>query len=178
MTLLNLVIMTLRNMNEDIDGQTIEMFKDEIIEFINVGYQELLVQRMKACKTEEIKTVDGRGELSCTPIKIISVFDEKGRAVDFSISEDVIYSSAKKIKIVYNYLPDRLVLDEDVPEFDPSLHFILADYATYRMFIKGSTQRQARGEAFYASFLTGASKLLPQQPSKLINKFGADYGTN
>lgn len=113
-----LILHTLKNLREDTDEETVQLLRQDILDYLNMGYGEVMVHRLE-------------------------------RSDYASLAED-----------------------QDVPDFDGSLHYILADFAAYRMLLSGSKTRQARGEAFYSSYLNGLSKVLPPIRKATVHKFG------
>lgn len=167
----------LRNMNEKDDEQTVLELGDEILSYLNDGYLNAVATKIKPVKRVMCKSEMGRIPLEGIAEDfndIVRVLDKYGMDTRFSRNSEYIFVDDGVYEVEYIYLPKELIADEDVPLIDKAFHYILSDYATYRMFLKGSKARQGRGDVFLSSYLNGMNKLTGISPAYIRNKYGSD----
>lgn len=167
----------LKSMNEKDDDNTLLELGDELLSYINQGYQNAIVNKVKPTKTTGCTCVDGRiaiADIADDFYDVVRLIDNYGMDARFSRNSQYIFSEDGDYTLEYICCPEKLVGDEDIPVIDEAFHYILSDYAVYRMYLKGSKARQARGDAFLSSYLNGLTKLKGYGPDKIRNKFGVD----
>lgn len=177
MTVLDLLKCVVRNMNEKDDQETLNVYRDEVLHYINEGYLDAAVSRIKPVKRIKCVSEDGRlpvSQIGQDFFEIVKVLDEHGVEVRHILNNENVFVKDGVYTVEYVYVPPRLEGDTDEPIIPRPYHYILSDYATYRMFLKGSKGRQARGDAFLQSYLNGLSKMGQVKSSHLRNKFGCD----
>lgn len=180
MKVYDLVRNVLRNMNENTDSETVSMYYDEILMYLNMGYKEVLMTKVKPTKSVLVTSNNGKIDLSDVGediFEISRVIDVYGLDVRYSFNNKYIFCPDGEYMVEYVYMPKDLESDDDEPIINSNYHYILSDYATYRMFLRGSTQRQKRGDAFYNSYYSGLIRLSQPNNRYIINKFGSEnYG--
>lgn len=177
MTFLDLLKLALRNMNEKDDEETLRAYRDEVLHYINEGYLDAAVSRIKPVKRVECVSEDGKipvSQIGVDFFEIVKVLDMNGVEARYLLNNENVFVKDGVYTVEYVYVPRRIEEDADEPIIPQPYHYILSDYATYRMFLKGSKGRQARGDAFLQSYLNGLSKMGQVKNKHLKNKFGCD----
>lgn len=167
----------LLNMNEKCDENTLLEYGDEILEYINQAYLQVMTTKVKPVKTVSCKSENNRiakCDIGGDFFEINRITDKYGMEKRYSFNGEYLFLDDGEYEVEYVYVPESLDEDRDVPQMDIGFHYILSDYATYRMFLKGSKARQARGDAFLSSYLNGLARMYPPKNVAIRNKFGCD----
>lgn len=177
MNVMELKKAALKSMNEKDDESTLLELGDELLSYINQGYLNAIVNKVKptkivACTCENGKiTISDIGDDFYDVARLIDCYGMDAR---FARNSEYIFCEDGDYTLEYICCPKYLENDEEVPAIDKAFHHILSDYAVYRMYLKGSKARQARGDAFLSSYLNGLTKLKSYGPYRIRNKFGVD----
>lgn len=177
MNVIGLIKAVLRNMNEKDDTQTIFELGGEILSYLNEGYVNAVVTKLKPVKTVTCESVDSRialKDIGSDFYEINRVIDKYGIEMRYSRNSEYLFIKDGIYDVEYIFVPKELKNETDEPVISSAFHYILSDYATYRMFLKGSKARQARGEAFLSSYLNGLNRLMEAKRMIIKNKFGSD----
>lgn len=179
MTLEQLIQQTLENLNEDTDEDTVLEYRDRIVAFINQAYFEICREKYRPEREMEI-TTDAQGRILNAQLpegflRAVEIRTPNGALLRHKrdVKGIAVFGYSGEVIMRYQYLPEEMESDEDTPIFEAGLHYCLADYATWRIMMTGSKQRQTRGEAFYNSYLLAVTKIRPQTgtPLRIIHKF-------
>lgn len=175
MNLRALILAVLRNINEREDDATISAYRSEILGYINEGYLQAAISRIKPVKCAICQSVGGKiplTDIGSDFYQINKILDKNSIEVRYSINSEYLFLKDGSYQVEYVFVPPELSTDMDEPIFTKAYHYILSDYAAYRMFLKGSKARQARGDAFLSSYLNGVGKLVEYKRTHIKNKFG------
>lgn len=165
----------LLNMNEDISAEALARLGDEILEHLNEAYLNAVLTGEKPVKIKLCEAKNGRialSELDMDCYEVVRVSNRFGYDMPFYCSNEYIYVESGLCEVEYTFVPKALEEDTDEPILDGAYHYILSDYVTYRMFLKGSRGRQERGAAFLNSYLSGVRKLKKMRYRRIRNKYG------
>lgn len=183
MTLKQIIIMALNNINEDIDELTVEEYRESIVRSINEAYMDICARRYQPRKLSAVKVPeDGNVAVNTLPddyVQPCGITTGKGMPLTFSPRGRSlkVYGYTGTAVLEYVYLPGRMYLDSEKPILPEHNHYCLADYAAWRQLMTGSPARQARGAMFYDSYLKAANRVNRQGHERpaLTGKFGRGF---
>lgn len=180
MTLRQIIILTLNNINEDTDDLTVEEYRDSVVRAVNEAYSDICARRYQPRRRVNI-TIPDDGNIDATSLpadylQICSIESKDRQPLTFSPRGKSIrvYGYSGSGVLEYIYLPERLSLDIDRPILREKDHYCLADYAAWRQLATGSAARQARGQVFYENYLRTAARINRQgfEHQTITGKFG------
>ena len=187
MNLKELMILTLRNYDEEPDETAIQEYRERMTAAINEAYLDICQEKLQP--TKEITVVvgdDGKIAKTALPAAFVrptAILTSQGGRLAFrqTIEGLTVYCHKGAAKMIYIYTPTLLSGDNDVPVIDSQWHWCLSDFATWRLMCSGSRARQLRGEAYLNQYLRAIGHIIPgwRQRPKLGNKYqgGSGYAT-
>lgn len=126
MNLLELTDTVIRELDEKQDNNLIERIKS----YINRGYRELA----KLECLEKTMTLNTKGSFTKPDelIRVIQILDENNRPLSFSYEGTRIRVNYEgKITVIYVYIPDTLLSNEDTPETNIGNEDYIINYAKW-----------------------------------------------
>ncbi|MGI6168251.1 MAG: hypothetical protein ACOYI4_00855 [Christensenellales bacterium] len=175
MKVLELMHLSLLSLNEDTDDMTREEYADQLLEYFNQAYGEIMRAYYPVfCEQEICVGTGGQYDLSGLERPFIEakrLLRRDGRQAEWSVEGSTLFTAPGSGRILYRYMPDRLAADGDEPVFPADMHYCLSDYAAYRVLSCGSRARQARGEVYYGSYLSALGKLGQRKNTRLLKKY-------
>lgn len=114
----------------EIDERVDQALINKIKSYINRGYRELAKREV----LEKTLTVNSKGKFFKPDdlIKVLNVVDLEGNPVKYGYEGMYIRTDyTGKLKLIYNYMPDNLVNDKDVPETNIANEDFIINYAKY-----------------------------------------------
>lgn len=97
---------------EDVDGESSAMI-EKLLKCANLAYEEIVTEYIPILNTETVSVIDGKvlfSNLSKPICGVISVKNENGVDVKYSLSADHISLSAESAQITYQTIPAQLAL--------------------------------------------------------------------
>lgn len=167
MNALELIKLTLSNMNEDTDDTTVSEYREKALQAINQGYAEVARSRFRPAVTEEVALTNGKfalGLLQQKCMRVDAVASTQGVPLFFTINAEsvaTVLTDEPSVQVAYRYMPEPLAEDTDIPLFPDDQHACLADYAAYRLLGTGSRARQLRGDFFLTAYLRALGRIQP-----------------
>jgi len=158
MTTLEIIKTTLSNMGEDTDSASVDEFSKDILLYVNDAVR-MLSLKYPVVTEAAMESVNGFipfTDFSKKVIKILCICNHEERKMFFEIRTEGIYIKGGKdeeYRISYTTPVKPLTSLSDVPKLPRYTHNALADYATYRMLIRGGGESQGKSQAYYADFM-------------------------
>lgn len=158
MTVLEIIKTTLSNLGEDTDSASVDEFSKDIIMYINDAQRVLslkfpvVTDIRLAAKNGFIPFQDFKNQI----IKILCICNDEERKMFFEIRTEGVYIKGAKdeeFNISYTTPVKPLSSHSDIPALPCHTHNALADYATYRLLIRGGGESQGKAQAYYANFM-------------------------
>lgn len=90
---------------------------DILTRLLNLVVNELACSYIPMVKVENADSNDGKiyhKDLSETPLRILGVYDEQGKSVDFAVDSIYTKTVRGKVKVEYSYLPTVYGIDEEI----------------------------------------------------------------
>lgn len=179
MTALEIIRLTLDNINEDTDEQTVEEYRETILRWVNDAYLDICARRYQPRKVAQVTVADGgaipASQLPNDLVRICAIRGSNGGPLVYTPKGSLVkvYGYSGVAELEYVYRPAELVQDADTPILPLTAHTCLADYAAWRLLATGSSARQARGAVFYECYQKSAGRIDRQgfEPPAMTGRF-------
>ncbi len=156
MTTEEIIKQTLSNMGEDVDDITMEELAADILGYINEGLRTLCI-KYPIVTEQMVKPQEGfipHSAFERPIVRILCIYTAAGGKINFETKPEGIFTScSEELKVIYTTPPEDLVSLDEMPPLPPHTHSALADYATYRMLLRGGGESRNKAQAFYAHFM-------------------------
>lgn len=115
---------------KELDEKQEEIVLQRIKSYINRGYRELAKkERLERVINRSVENVFTKPD---DLIRIIQILDSNNRPLDYSYEGGRIRLNYEgSVSIIYNYVPENLVFDEDLPETNPANIDYIINYAKW-----------------------------------------------
>lgn len=130
--------MILREMLEVVYNAIDETDEDEQVAIIcknaiNEAYSLLCMEDVRLT-TSYVPVINGVAEIPNDCAKIVKITPELDRN-DVKVGNNIVTNKKATYTILYNYIREPLIYDEDEPDLHLTLHMALVNYACYKYFL-------------------------------------------
>ena len=162
MTLNDIIVSALAQLDRGHDEQTVELYRKRLTAYANEAQSDL-ARTMQLTKTEYADPTDGvvdLGALSENCIRVENVMQE-GHRVPFRTGDDgrLLLPYDSPAAITYRYDPKPLVSPGDVSVLNESVHPLIVSYVVGRERIGGDVTTQRGGNIYLAMYDAGKARL-------------------
>ena len=138
---------------------------DILTRLLNLVVNELACSYIPMIKAEKVTSNDGKiyhKNLSETPLRILSVYDEDGNSIDFKVDSLYTETSRGAVNVEYSYTPTVYGIDEEIgySEKDVSMNVLCYGLAAEFAVSQGSFDEAVTWHGRYANGV--ALKCLPK----------------
>ena len=178
MTLNDIIVSALAQLDRGHDSQTVEAFRKRLTDFANDAQADL-ARAIGFTKTETVVPVNGIvnvSQLSRNCIKVVKTC-QMGHEVRFMRGDTgaIALPYNEPVTITYVCEPQRLVSPGDVSELPEHAHGLIVSYAVGRERMAGDTSTQ-RGANIYLSMYEAAKARLRPHPGdeasyRIVNRW-------
>lgn len=165
MTLNDIIVSALLELDRGHDAQTLDLWRDKLTHFANDAAADL-AYAIKPVRTETVTVTDGAidiKQLSRRCVKLISIGTD-GRELRFTRADTGRVSLAdadgvSEAEARYIFLPKELSSATDVPELPDICHGLIVTYAVGRERAAGDVTVQRGGNIYFQMYEAGRRRL-------------------
>lgn len=182
MTLNDIIIASLTQLDRGHDAQTLEIWRDKLTRFADEAIIDLSTV-IKPRRTDSVAVVDGVFTVHSLPrqcIKILSVkkdnvflFFKEGDSSDEICVPSI--SAADTVDVTYIYVPGTLSSGSDEPEIPKHYHSLIVCYVIARERSSGEVSIQRGGNIYFQMYEAGKRSIRPHfggaDNYKLLNRW-------
>lgn len=183
MTLNDILVAALMQLDRGHDAQTLDIWRDKLTRFANDAMAELCTA-VKPKRTEVISAPDNTfliGDLERDCVKLISV-KKNGKELSFlaePAAGRVILSPTadrtENVEVTYQCMPMELSSPTDVPELPAQCHPLIVTYVVGRERASGDPAAQRGANVYFQMFQAGKATLKPHfgdvQNYRILNRW-------
>ncbi len=181
MTLNDIIVSALAQLDRGHDAQTLDVWRDKLTRFANDALIDL-ASAAQPRRTETATIAGGRldiGALDRPCLKVLFVRKD-GKALPFRRGENpgelfVENAADGEIKITYAFAPRELSAATDVPELPLPCHALIVTYVVGRERASGDVSVQRGGNVYFQMYEAGKHMLRPGLGSpdeyKIVNRW-------
>ena len=181
MTLNDIIVSALAQLDRGHDAQTMDLWRDKFTRFANDAILDLAAAA-KPTRSETVNVTDGAldfNSLSRACLKPLCV-KRAGKALPFQKGENnnelrLPDTPDGEAEINYQFAPRELSAATDVPELPPSCHALIVTYVVGRERASGDVSVQRGANVYFQMYEAGKRLLLPRsggaQDHKIINRW-------
>lgn len=165
MTLNDILVSSLLQLDRGYDPQTLDVWRDKFTRFMNDA-QDDLARTVKPKRTETVTIVNNTlslVDLQRTCLRVVSVTAE-GQPVDFLSGKnhgELTVLADGDVEVTYVYLPKHLSSPSDTPELPEECHLLIVMYVVARERMSGDASTQRGASAYLQMYQAQKSKLRP-----------------
>lgn len=166
MTLNDMIVAALAQLDRGHDAQTIETWRARLTRFANEGAADL-AYAVKLRRTDTVTSDDGTVDLDSLPRPVVRLtkVERGGREVKWDageMSRVISTGAAGDIKLTYQCLPAEMENPTDVPEIPERYHGLLVAYMVGRERMSGDADMQRGGTVYLSMYEAGRKRILSQ----------------
>lgn len=155
MTLKEMIVGSLQQLDRNTDSQTVELWRDKLTQYINDAMVDLS-GTIRPFRTDELTLTDTRLDTTALPrtcVKVLSLSRGDVRLAFFyggQIGQLCVPGAADgPVQVTYRCLPQRLMADTDVPELPEWSHSTLISYVVGRERASGDNMSMGAARACF-----------------------------
>lgn len=181
MTLNDIIVAALAQLDRGHDAQTLDVWRDKLTRFTNDGVLDLAAA-LKPRRTDtarvENETLD-LGALARACQKVLRIA-RGGKETPFACGGETEKLSLPSlpdgdVEITYQFVPKELSAATDVPELPPSCHALIVTYVVGRERASGDVSVQRGANVYFQMYEAGKRLLLPRAGGadayKIVNRW-------
>lgn len=176
MTLNDIVVSALAQLERGHDAQSLDVWRDKLTRFANDAVLDL-ASAFRLRRTETVPHENGLvllDALSRACLSVLSV-SQAGKKLDYSFGEagDRIYvrnAGAEELEVCYRFAPKTVSAPTDVPEVPEWCHGLIVTYVVGRERASGEVNLQRGGNVYFQMYEAGKRQIRPHPGD------GAAYG--
>lgn len=179
MTLNDIIVSALSQLDRGHDAQTIDAYRNRLTGFVNDAQNDLAA----ACglyRTDELTPDNGVADLALLPRRCRRVLDvvQLNKSVPFRAgdsSEKLLLPYSAPARITYQYYPKPLSSPTDVSELNEGLHGLMVSYVVGRERMAGDVSTQGGGNLYLAMYEAAKARIRPHMGGadayRFINRY-------
>lgn len=159
MTLNDIIVSALRQLERGTDAQTIDSYQSTFTDYVNEAIRLIARSRFKQTRKETVAVdADGQFSLSGLSRECLRVESVSRGGAKVTFSQPVTGTiqcggGAGTVEVVYRFMPKPLFSTTDVPELPPRIHGAIASYVVARHRVSsGDPDMQAAAEYYFSLF--------------------------
>lgn len=181
MTLNDIIVAALAQLDRGHDAQTLDVWRDKLTRFANDGVADL-AYAAKPRRTEPAAVISETLDLTSLGRACLKVLGVKrdGKELPFRSGGATGELSLPgvpdgEVEITYQFQPKELSAATDVPELLPACHALIVTYVVGRERTSGDVSVQRGGNVYFQMYEAGKRQLLPHAGSpdahRLVNRW-------
>lgn len=183
MTLNDIIVSALRQLERGTSAQTIDKYRDVFTDYANSGVRRL-ARRFKVTRMDEVTLQDKRFSLDalsrdCLRIMDIEAEDGKKRPFDKEYTGHFRVMGVKpeeKVKVIYRFMPKEMTSTSDVPELPSYIQRAIPYYVVGCQRCGGDPDTQGTASAHFSLFNTEVAMIEREtmgdfKSTKLLNRW-------
>lgn len=159
MTLNNIIMSALRQLERGTDAQTIDSYRDTFTDYVNEAIRLVARSRFKQTRKDTVVlNENGQFSLSDLPRECIRIESISSGGTSVSFTQPVTGTiqcsgGSGSVEVTYRFMPKPISSTSDVPELPERIHSALASYIVARHRVSsGDPNLQAAAEYYFNLF--------------------------
>ncbi len=163
MTLNDIIISALTQLDRGYDAKTVEIYRTRLTQYANDGQDDLALS-LGLTKTETRPAANGVMDTNTLSRRCLRVerVCQRGHEVPFrtgSLMNRILLPYEEPAEVTYRFLPNRLERANDVSELPEFMHSLIVTYVVGRERMGGDTSTQSGANIYLSMYNAAKAKL-------------------